>query len=74
MEKVYIMGGAQTDFERNWTKEGKGFVALLKEAVFSALDNTNLTIEEIKSLNQKNRIACFIGNFCAEYYVQQDHY
>ena len=73
MEKVYIMGGAQTDFERNWTKEGKGFVALLKEAVFSALDNTNLTIEEIKSLNQKNRIACFIGNFCAEYYVQQGH-
>ena len=31
--KVYIMGGAQTDFERNWTKEGKTFIAMLKEAV-----------------------------------------
>ena len=33
MEKVYIVGGAQTDFERNWTKEGKSFVALLKEII-----------------------------------------
>ena len=33
MSKVYILGGAQTDFERNWTKEGKGMVALLKEAM-----------------------------------------
>lgn len=33
MEKVYVLGGAQTDFERNWTKEGKNAVALLKETV-----------------------------------------
>ena len=32
-KKVYILGGAQTDFERNWTKEGKNMIALLKEAV-----------------------------------------
>lgn len=23
MNKVYVLGGAQMDFERNWTKEGK---------------------------------------------------
>lgn len=23
MNKTYILGGAQTDFERNWTKEGR---------------------------------------------------
>ena len=23
MSKAYILGGAQTDFERNWSKEGK---------------------------------------------------
>ena len=28
MEKVYILGGAQTDFERNWTKEGKGVIVV----------------------------------------------
>ena len=32
MNKVYILGGTQTDFERNWTKEGKNMIALLKEA------------------------------------------
>ncbi len=73
MKKVYILGGAQTDFERNWTKEGKGVIALLKEVVFSALNNTNISLEEIKNLNKKNKIAIFIGNFCAEYYIQQGH-
>ncbi len=33
MEKVYILGGAQTDFERNWSKEGKGMLALLREVL-----------------------------------------
>ena len=31
MKKVYVLGGTQTDFERNWTKEGKNLIALLKE-------------------------------------------
>ena len=33
MKKVYVLGGAQTDFERNWKKEGKNFIALLKEVI-----------------------------------------
>ena len=37
MSKVYIIGGAQTDFERNWTKEGKGMIALLKEVLADGL-------------------------------------
>ena len=73
MEKVYVLGGAQTDFERNWTKEGKGVIALLKEVIEEALKNTNLTFEEIKDLNRNNKIAIFIGNFCAEYYIKQGH-
>ena len=73
MEKVYILGGAQSDFERNWTKEGKGVIALLREVVTEALKNTNLSYKEIKDLNKKNKIAIFIGNFCAEYYIQQGH-
>ena len=63
MGKVYILGGAQTDFERNWTKEGKGVIALLKEVVISAMENTNLTFKEIKRLNKKNKIAVYMGNF-----------
>ena len=73
MEKVYILGGAQTDFERNWTKEGKGVIALLKEVIEEALKDTNLNYEKIKELNKNNKIVICIGNFCAEYYIQQGH-
>lgn len=73
MEKVYILGGAQTDFERNWSKEGKNVIALLKEVINSALKNVNLTYEDVKKLNKQNKIAVCIGNFAAEYYINQGH-
>lgn len=73
MEKVYILGGSQTDFERNWTKEGKSFIALLKEVVEDTLKNANLSYEDVEELNKQNRIACFIGNFAGESYVNQGH-
>lgn len=73
MSKVYILGGAQTDFERNWKKEGKGMVALLKEALADGLEGAGLTFDDVRSLNQDNRVACFVGNFIAEKYVDQGH-
>ncbi len=73
MNKVFILGGAQTDFERNWKKEGKGMVALLKEVMEDGLNGAGLCFEDVKILNQENRIACFVGNFIAEKYVDQGH-
>ncbi len=73
MNKVYILGGAQTDFERNWTKEGKGMKALLREALADGLQNAGLSYDDIKELNKDNRIACFVGNFIAEKYIDQGH-
>lgn len=73
MENVFILGGAQTDFERNWKKEGKGMVALLKEVVADGIKDAGLTYDDIKSLNENNRIGCFVGNFIAEKYVDQGH-
>ena len=73
MSKVYILGGAQTDFERNWKKEGKNMVALLKEAVADGFANANITLDDVKELNKENRIACFVGNFIAEKYTEQGH-
>ena len=72
-KEVYILGGAQTDFERNWTKEGKGIVALLKEVMTDGLQNAGLDFADIKNLNKDNRIACFVGNFIAEKYTEQGH-
>lgn len=73
MSKVYILGGAQTDFERNWKKEGKGMVALLKEAMADGLNHAGLTFDDIRELNSENRVACFVGNFIAEKYTDQGH-
>lgn len=73
MGKVYVLGGAQTDFERNWKKEGKGLVALLKEAMADGLGQAGLSFEDVRVLNNENRIACFVGNFIAEKYVDQGH-
>lgn len=73
MEKVYVLGGAQTDFERNWTKEGKGMLAILKEAMDDGLKAVGITYDEIVKLNEQNRIGVFVGNFIAELYCDQGH-
>lgn len=73
MSKVYILGGAQTDFERNWKKEGKGMVAILKEVMADGLTHAGLSFDDVKMLNGDNRVACFVGNFIAEKYVDQGH-
>ncbi len=73
MNRVFMLGGAQTDFERNWKKEGKGMVAMLKEAVADGLSDAGLSFEDIRALNRENRVACFVGNFIAEKYTEQGH-
>ncbi len=73
MSKVFILGGAQTDFERNWKKEGKGMVAILKEVMADGLAHAGLSFDEVRKLNGANRVACFVGNFIAEKYIDQGH-
>ncbi len=73
MDNVYILGGAQTDFERNWQKEGKGVIALLKEVVTDALKVVGITFSDIERLNEENKVACYVGNFIAENYIDQGH-
>lgn len=73
MSKVYILGGAQTDFERNWKKEGKNMIALLKEVLSDGLNDAGLSFDDVKRLNKANNIAAFVGNFIAEKYIDQGH-
>ena len=60
---VYILGGAQTDFARNWLKEGKHFSALMGEAILAALASTGIEPKEIQTAH--------VGNFAAELYAKQ---
>ena len=73
MENVLILGGSQTDFERNWKKEGKGYRALIKETFEDTLKECNLSKQEIQELNKENKVECFVGNFIAENYINQGH-
>ena len=70
---IYVLGGAQTDFERNWSKEGKGVVALLKEVINDGLKNIGITYDDIIELNKQGKIACFMGNFIGERDIKQGH-
>jgi acetyl-CoA C-acetyltransferase len=63
--EVYVLGGYQTDFARNWTKEKKHFSALMRESVLGALSTCQIDPEEIESAH--------VGNFAAELYCMQGH-
>jgi acetyl-CoA C-acetyltransferase len=63
--EVYVLGGHQTDFARNWTKENKHFSALMREGVLGALERCEIAPEEVQSAH--------VGNFAAELYCMQGH-
>jgi acetyl-CoA C-acetyltransferase len=62
---VYIIGGHQTDFARNWSKERKHFVAMMREAMLGTLENAGLEPKDIQ--------VAHVGNFAAELYAKQGH-
>jgi acetyl-CoA C-acetyltransferase len=62
---VYVLGGYQTDFARNWSKEGKDFSDAFGETVAGTLDATSLEASEIE--------VAHVGNFAAELYCNQGH-
>ena len=70
---VHVLGGYQTDFERNWKKEGKSFVALLKETINKGLDNVRVSNKLLRELNRDGRVQCFVGNFIGEKFLDQGH-
>lgn len=64
-QQVYVLGGAQTDFARNWSKEGKHISAMIREAVAGGLEVTGIEPKEVQ--------VGHVGNFAAELYSMQGH-
>ncbi|MCA9670819.1 MAG: acetyl-CoA acetyltransferase [Myxococcales bacterium] len=62
---VFVLGGHQTDFARNWNKEGKHFLAMMRESVLGALELTDVPPADIE--------VAHVGNFAAELYCKQGH-
>ena len=63
--KVYILGGYQTDFARNWSRENKHIAAMMRESYEGSVDATDINPGDIK--------AAFVGNFAGELYCTQGH-
>lgn len=61
--RVYLLGGHQTDFKRNFAREGKGIFELMKESVEGALAATGIEPEEVE--------VAHVGNFAAELFCRQ---
>lgn len=60
---IYVLGGAQTDFARNWNREDLGIDAMMGEALHAGLANTGLAATDIETAH--------IGNFTAELFCKQ---
>lgn len=62
-ERVFLLGGYQTDFKRNFTREGLGLFELMQEAVEGALERTGIEAEDIQ--------VAHVGNFVGELFCGQ---
>ena len=62
-DDVFILGGYQTDFARNYSRENKDIAALMEDAVEGALSGCGIETGEIETAH--------VGNFAAELFCNQ---
>ena len=62
---VYILGGSQTDFARNWSRDEASIFEIMKASVEGALESTKITPEQID--------VAHVGNFVGELFSNQGH-
>jgi acetyl-CoA C-acetyltransferase len=62
---VYILGGYQTDFAKNWSREGASIYDILKATVEGALIATDIEPRQVQ--------VAHIGNFVGELFCGQGH-
>jgi acetyl-CoA C-acetyltransferase len=63
--RVYVLGGWQTDFSRNFQREGQELFDVLRETALEALARTGVAPEAIDCAH--------VGNFTAELFCRQGH-
>lgn len=63
MTKIYILGGAQTDFAENWTRANRSLFDLFSHAVMAGLEDAGLEPADIE--------VGHVGNFVAELFTRQ---
>ena len=64
-EPVYLLGGLQTDFARNWAREGLEIADVMRETVLGGLEQARLEARDVE--------VAHVGNFVAELFCNQGH-
>lgn len=54
MTSTYVLGGAQTDFAKNWTRSGEGLYDMMAEAVDGALESAQLDPAQVGVVHVAN--------------------
>ena len=63
MTDIYILGGSQSDFARNWAREGLGIYDMFEESLREAVANAGVEPGQIE--------VGHVGNFVAELFTRQ---
>lgn len=61
--EVFVLGGAQTDFARNWSRDGQSLFDMMRDTVEAGLAATGLAASEVETAH--------VGNFAAELFCDQ---
>ena len=64
-ERVYVLGGYQTDFSQNWARNGVELFDVFQNTVLSALDTASIDADQVE--------VAHVGNFAAELFCKQGH-
>ena len=62
-QPIYILGGSQTDFARNWTREGHEIYDLFSEALQTAIQDSGIEPSQIE--------VGHVGNFVGDLFTRQ---
>ena len=63
--RVYLLGGYQTDFSRNWQRQGDELFDAFNHAVMNAMEIVRIEPEELD--------VAHVGNFAGELFCRQGH-
>lgn len=62
-EPVFILGGSQSDFALNWTRNNKALIDLVSDVTHQALSDTGIAAADVDAVH--------VGNFAAELFCGQ---
>ena len=60
---IYVLGGSQTDFARNWAREGLSIYDMFRETLDQALHSTGINPDQIE--------VGHVGNFGGDLFTGQ---